>query len=86
MAYTVDLSTAAKRDLQSIGDDDLRGRLLLKANDLQAFPDVSGLKKMEGSDTLWRRRVGNWRITFDVMARKKAIVVYHIKQRKEVYR
>lgn len=86
MAYNVMISPPADKDLQAITDNALRQRLLMKAKELESFPDLPGLKKMEGEDTLWRRRVGSWRITFDAYKRKNDILVLHIRQRKDSYR
>jgi mRNA-degrading endonuclease RelE of RelBE toxin-antitoxin system len=86
MAYEVVISPPACRDLETIKDGPLRQRLLIKSKELESFPELSGLKKLVGGDTLWRRRVGDWRITFEVIKRRGHILILHIRQRKDTYR
>ena len=42
-------------------------------------------KKLDGFDTLWRTRIGRWRIIFDLNAEQREITVLRVARREIVY-
>lgn len=48
---------------------------------LSANPYAGDIEKMEGEEFAWRRRVGAYRIFYDVIVRKRTIHVTHVKRR-----
>jgi mRNA interferase RelE/StbE len=44
-------------------------------------PFGGGIRRLEGSETLWRRRVGNYRILFETLPSQRAIFIYEIARR-----
>lgn len=82
MEYRVEVKKAALKELDSLPHTDavrvIRGMRLL-ANDLSG--DV---KHLTGYTPEYRLRVGNWRVLFEIEG--GAIIVHHIKHRREAYR
>lgn len=54
--------------------------------DLRDNPRPAGVKKMQGSATTYRIRVGNYRIVYDIDDAAKEIRLKDVDHRKDVYR
>lgn len=48
---------------------------------MQSDPFQGDLKRLKGKETAWRRRVGNYRIIYDLFLDKRLIVVSGILRR-----
>ncbi len=44
-------------------------------------PHIGDVEKMKGQNTTWRRRVGSYRIKFDVYPDLRTIVVFKLERR-----
>ncbi len=51
------------------------------ANSLVSGPFWGDIKKMQGLESIWRRRVGSYRIFYDVKAAEKTILVLRVERR-----
>jgi len=56
-------------------------RLLLVLDKLVKDPYQGDIKKIKGEENTWRRRVGNYRILYEILPRQKSISVYNIQRR-----
>lgn len=57
-----------------------------KIESLSQAPFPSGVRKLEGADRLWRLRVRNYRITYEVDSGMKEITIRYVRHRREAYR
>ena len=83
--YRVELTRAAQRDLTALPKRDLRRidvRLLALAED----PYPPGVEKLSGSEGLFRVRVGDYRILYQVEDDRLVVLVVRIRHRREAYR
>ena len=85
MAYRVDLSPGAQRELRG-SDSSIRGRILRALLDLETEPRPPGAKKLKGRGELWRIRVGDHRIVYEIRDRILVVLVVRVAHRREVYR
>ena len=85
MAYRVDLSPGAQRELRGI-DSVSRGRILRALVNLETEPRPPGSKKLKGRGELWRIRVGDYRIVYEIRDRMLVVLVVRIAHRREAYR
>ena len=53
---------------------------------LANFPNLANCQKLMGYNSLYRLRVGVYRIIFEVFPAKQLIVILLIKHRKDIYR
>jgi mRNA interferase RelE/StbE len=83
--YTVVFARSARKELQAL-DRTLPGRILKRIEALSHDPRPSGCRKPEGTDTLWRIRVGDWRVVYAVDDVRLQAEVSLIRHRREVYR
>ena len=79
----VNIDDKAVKDLSKIHKAEV-SRILAKIEELQKFPKIPNLKKLNNFEPPYRLRVGNYRVLFDV--EESIITVYRIKHRKESYR
>ena len=77
------LSSAAKefRDLSI----DLKQRIGGAIESLQSNPLPSGVRKLSGHKRLYRIRVGDYRVVYEIDVQEKFIRVTRIRHRREVY-
>lgn len=85
MAYRVELSPSAERELRGI-DSVPRGRILRALVNLETESRPRGAKKLKGRGELWRIRVGEYRIVYEIRDRMLVVLVVRIAHRREVYR
>ena len=55
--------------------------ILLALEELSVNPFVGDVSKMEGEDTVWRRRVGSYWIKYEIHEKQKIIYVFEIERR-----
>ena len=85
MAYAVVLKPAARRDLRKLPDD-VRRRIASRIDALAGDPRPSGAEDLRGEPDLYRVRVGEYRILYQIESKALVVLVVRIGHRREVYR
>ncbi len=86
MNYEVHLSSNAYSFLRRL-EKGYRTRIIGKLEMLSREPYMKGVKKIAGrKESLFRVRVGPYRILYEVLEEKKVILVIKIDKRSRVYR
>ena len=85
MAYTVELSDRAKRDLAALSPD-RQTRITKALRKLEVNPRPSGIKQLKGDGNAHRLRVGDYRVLYEIHDTVLLVVVIKIGHRCEVYR
>ena len=80
MAWNLQLAGPAQRDFQKLPQKD-QGRVRTALIAMQENPFRGDIKRLKGQPTAWRRRVGNYRIVYDLHAEAQLIVVAGILRR-----
>ncbi len=80
--YEVLLERRAERDLKKLSTD-LFDRIITHLKALSENPKPPGCRKITGSKSDWRIRIGDYRIIYEIEARKKVVKVMRIRHRKE---
>ncbi len=78
--YQLKLTSRAQRELDKLLAEDL-GRIVAALQRLGGDPRPSGVRKLTGS--IYRIRVGDWRIIYAVFDRDNLIIVGKIARRSE---
>ena len=84
MAYRVELSNRAKRDLAALSPQ-VQTRIVKALRTLEANPRPPGVEKLTGEEG-YRLRVGDYRILYEVHDKILLVFVVKIGNRREVYR
>ena len=80
MAWNLQLAGTAQKELRRLPTrDQLRVNAALLA--MQQDPFQGDVKRLQGQSTAWRRRVGNYRIIYDLYFDQRLIVVHGVVRR-----
>ena len=79
----INIRRSAIKDLKKISPEN-REKIHLKMTELKNFPDISNLKKLTNFEPAYRRRIGDYRILFDVI--EDTIEIGRILHRKDSYK
>jgi mRNA interferase RelE/StbE len=83
--YKIEVSATAERHLKRIRRED-KVRILRAISLLANEPRPSGCKKMSGYDYIYRIRIGNYRVIYEIDGKQIIIIILKIGHRREVYR
>ena len=84
--YEVILTDDAERDLARL-DRPVRRRILDRLDWLSRNADTTSLEAMTGDLTgLYKFRVGNYRVLYDIDRNERIILVHVVRHRRDVYR
>ena len=85
MAYQLEVKRSAVKDMRHLPKD-VQQRAIDAINTLAENPIPMGATKLVGHDTLYRIRLGDWRIVYDVDEEAETMTILAVKHRREVYR
>ena len=85
MTYTVQLTASAKKALGRMPPD-IRERLTLAVAALRSDPRPPGVVKLTGEDNVYRVRVGDYRILYEIHDNSLIVIVVKIAHRRDAYR
>jgi mRNA interferase RelE/StbE len=81
----VELTPAAQRDLRSLDRPVLR-RIDARIRSLAEEPRPPGAEKLAGESEVYRVRVGDYRILYQIHDAVLTVLVVRVRHRREVYR
>ncbi|MCX6940689.1 MAG: type II toxin-antitoxin system RelE/ParE family toxin [Verrucomicrobia bacterium] len=84
--YTVNLSARAADWLEACRDEKLKRRVGRAIDALEICPRPPRSIKLTGEETVWRVRVGDYRILYEIFDQKLNILVIRIADRRDAYR
>lgn len=84
MNYKIEFSRKAERQFKALTSQ-IQKRLKPKIDALVRNPRPRGVKKLEGEDELYRIRVGDYRVIYQVQDKALIVLVVKLGDRKEIY-
>ena len=84
-SYEITFARSARRELESL-DSTIVRRVFSRIEALAENPNPRGAIKLKGSKNLWRLRVGDFRILYEIDNRAQTVDIVAIGDRKDVYR
>jgi mRNA interferase RelE/StbE len=85
MSYSIFLAPSARKELQTLPLN-IAERILQKIEQLIENPRPAGVKKIKGSASLFRLRVGEYRVVYEIDDRDHIVDISVIRHRSEAYR
>jgi mRNA interferase RelE/StbE len=82
--HEVLLERAAERDLKALSRA-VYDRIVSHLRTLSQNPRPAGCKKITGSRSDWRIRIGDYRVIYEIDDRAKVVKVMRIRHRREAY-
>ena len=86
MSYTVEILRRAEKLLRGVTDRKLYRRLREAVDALATEPRPHGSTKLSGTKDIYRVRVGDHRIVYQVIDHRLLVLVVDIGHRREIYR
>jgi mRNA interferase RelE/StbE len=84
-SYKILWKRSAEKDLRSINKQHIP-RLIEAVESLSDNPFPVQHRKLFGTNSSYRIRIGDYRVVYQIDSEKKLITVYHIRHRKDIYR
>ena len=83
--YKIAFKASVNKDLTNLPKN-LVARVWRRVELLKQQPFPKQAVKLEGSEGLYRLRVGDYRIIYGVDVRARQVVIHYVRHRREVYR
>jgi mRNA interferase RelE/StbE len=83
--YSVRFTRTAEKELQA-QDAPVRARILRNIGALADNPRPPGVKRLTAADNLWRIRVGDYRIVYEIHDAELIVRLIRIAHRSKAYR
>ena len=85
-SYKIELRRSAEEDLRKISPPKFITNILKKIESLPGNPFPRQSLKLSGEQGMYRMRVGDYRVIYEVDQDSNRIVIHYIRHRKDVYR
>lgn len=82
--YKITITRAAEKDLKKL-DRQIKNRIVTAIFSLSDDPRPHGCRKVLSEQRLWRIRLGNWRIGYEIDDEAQEIAIIRIGHRSEFY-
>lgn len=82
--YNIELAPLAQRQLKKLPES-IKNKILDELENLSVELSGAGIKKLKGMDDLYRLRIADYRIIYQIEHRILLILVLKIGHRKDVY-
>ncbi len=84
-SYSVNFKPSVEKDLQPLSKT-LVSRVMKRIERLRTDPFPRQAIKLSGTERLYRIRVGDYRIVYEVDTQAKEVTIHYVRHRREVYR
>ncbi len=84
--YRLVIKSSAAKELEAVGQKVDRARLVASIQALAMQPKPVGAEKLSGHIDLYRVRVGNYSIVYEIDDDQIVVTVIKVGHRKEIYR
>lgn len=85
MSYQIEFSKGAKKQFKKLPLD-IQKRVAVKIDELSIEPRPNKAKKLQGNENLYRIRVGDYRIVYEIKDNILLVTVIKVRHRSEVYK
>ncbi|MBI5559710.1 MAG: type II toxin-antitoxin system RelE/ParE family toxin [Deltaproteobacteria bacterium] len=83
--YKVAWKSSAERELKRI-DKQFIPKIFSAVESLVENPFPSQCRRLQGVESVYRLRIGDYRVVYQVDTTESTITIYHVRHRKEAYR
>ena len=85
MPYRIKITSGAEHDLHALPSNILK-RVNARIAALAENPRPSGVRKLSGADGLYRIRIGDYRIIYEIRDAVLVVIIIRARHRREAYR
>jgi mRNA interferase RelE/StbE len=84
-SYSIVFKPSVEKDLRSLPKE-VVARVLARIENLQSEPLPRQAVKLSGAERLYRIRVGEYRVIYEIDSDAMEIIVHYVRHRREAYR
>ena len=84
-SYSVELTRTAEKQLRRIAKRD-RNRLVEAIHGLADRPRPHGVRRLQGYDDVYRIRVRQYRVVYEILEDRVMVIVLKVGHRKDIYK
>jgi mRNA interferase RelE/StbE len=84
-SYNISFKPSVEKDLRPLPKS-VVARVIGQIENLKTEPFPRQAIKLSGAERLYRIRVGDYRIVYEVDIRSKQVMIHYVRHRREVYR
>ncbi len=84
-SYSINFKPSVEKDLRRLPWT-VVSRVLARVEDLKVDPLPRQAIKVSGAERLYRLRMGDYRIVYEVDVEATTIIIHYVRHRREVYR
>jgi mRNA interferase RelE/StbE len=84
VSYEVQWKHSAEHDLHKIDRKQIH-KIVKAVEDLAENPFPPKSRKIRGAESLYRIRIGDYRVIYQVDTETRIVIIYYVRHRKEVY-
>lgn len=85
MKYSIELTSSATKALKKLPDS-IAHRIIAALDKLADQARPSGSKKLSGEDNLYRIRIGDYRVVYQIQDEQLVVLIVRIGHRRDIYR
>jgi mRNA interferase RelE/StbE len=82
--YNVTITARAERELKRL-ERSAKNRVVTAIINLSSNPRPAGCLKVKSEEGVWRIRVGDWRVGYQINAASSEVIVIRVGHRREFY-
>jgi len=86
VSYSLYIKPSAGKELEAVGSEPDRLRIIGKIRSLAEDPRPHGSEKLAGYDDRCRIRQGNYRVVYAIDDEAGRVTIYKVGHRKDIYR
>lgn len=83
--FEIQWKRSATREIRNV-DQQYIPRLILAVEALKENPFPQGYRKLKNSEQIYRIRIGEFRIIYQVDAKRKILYIIHVRHRRDTYK
>jgi len=83
--YTITFARSARKELERLSAD-VVGRIFPRIEALAQNPRPPGCRKLRGFENLWRIRIGDYRVVYQVFDDKMVVDIVAVRHRSQIYK
>lgn len=83
--YEITFARSARRELEAL-ETRLVARVWARIQALADQPRPPGCRKLQGEEGLWRIRVGDYRVLYEIKDARRVVDIAAVRHRRDAYR
>jgi len=83
--YEIVFQPSVEKDFRKLSPENI-DRIMVRIEELANQPLPAQVVKLKGTEGLYRIRVGNYRIIYEIDIISRCILIHYVRHRREVYR